>query len=177
MRARESLAQRQRRLLVAVKGRGGDTTGFGERELALLRETLLWWRRLGVTQACRLTATLLGAQGRLDATIESFVRDTHGADSVETQRDLFLTHVAHHAEDRLCAAVAATELALFARLAKPGTLPRAIAWPRDPGPVLAALLRGRDPPDGADQPFIVLVGAEGGGGLEWHPGHPGSRAI
>jgi hypothetical protein len=65
MRARETLALRQRQLLAAVKGRGGDAARFAEPELALLRETLLWWRRLGITQSCRFTATLLSARGRL----------------------------------------------------------------------------------------------------------------
>ncbi len=170
----EDLAQRQRRLLAAVKGRGADAGGFGAGELALLRETLLWWRRLGVTQACRFTATLLGTRHRLDDVVEAFVRETRGADSIETQRDLFLAHVARDS-DPLCAAMAMTELALLARMAISDLPPRVIAWPRDPGPVLAALLRGQPPPDEVEEPFVVLVGPASGTGLEWHRATPWFR--
>lgn len=89
MRAHETLAVRQRRLLAAVKGREGDAARFAKPELALLRETLLWWRMLGITQSCPFSATLLSSRKRLEAAVEAFVRDTPGADSIERQRDLF----------------------------------------------------------------------------------------
>jgi hypothetical protein len=82
MRAHKTLAVWQRQLLAAVKGRGGDAATFAKPELALLLETLLWWRRLGITQSCRFTATLLSARGRLEAAVEAFVRYTPGADSI-----------------------------------------------------------------------------------------------
>jgi hypothetical protein len=82
MRTHKTLAVWQRQLLAAVKGRGGDAATFAKPELALLLETLLWWRRLGITQSCRFTATLLSARGRLEAAVEAFVRYTPGADSI-----------------------------------------------------------------------------------------------
>ena len=122
----ETLVVRQRQLLAAVKGREGDAARFAKPELALLRETLLWWRRLGITQSCPFIATLLAARGRLEAAVEAFVRDTPGADSIETQRELFLAYAAGD-DDPLCAAVAATEAALIERLQYPNSPPRAIA--------------------------------------------------
>jgi hypothetical protein len=169
MRTSETLAMRQRQLLAAVKGRGGDVARFAEPELALLRETLLWWRRLGITQSCRFTATLLSARGRLEAVVEAFVRDTPGADSIETQRDLFLAYAAGDT-DPLCAAMAATEAALIARLQNPDAPSSAIAWPCDPGPVLAALLRSEGPADSPNRRFTLTVGPFGGGGLKWRRG-------
>jgi hypothetical protein len=182
MRARETLALRQRQLLAAVKGRGGDAARFAEPELALLRETLLWWRRLGITQSCRFTATLLSARGRLEAVVEAFVRDTPGADSIETQRDLFLAYAAGDA-DPLCAALAATEAALIARLQNPDAPSRVIAWPCDPGPVLAALLRGEAPANSPKRRFTLTVGPSGGRELAWcrgteqHQRKPGDMAV
>ncbi|HWX34490.1 MAG TPA: hypothetical protein VNZ53_44565 [Steroidobacteraceae bacterium] len=166
MRTHETLAVRQRRLLAAVKGREDDASRFAKPELALLRETLLWWRRLGITQSCRFTATLLSARGRFEAAVEAFVRDTPGADSIETQRDLFLAYAADD-DDPLCAAVAVTEAALIERLQYPDAPPRAIAWPCDPGPVLAALLHGKGPVDSPNHAFTLTVGPPSGGGLEW----------
>jgi hypothetical protein len=165
MPTRETLAQRQRRLLAAVKGRASDGTWFATEELALLRETLLWWRRLGIMQACRFTPTLLAVQGRLEASVAAFVRDSPGADGIEAQRDLFLAHAAHDG-DVLCAAVAATEAALLAARENSNEPARAILWCRDPEPVFAALLRGELPPQAFGDPFVVTVGPNGH--LEWH---------
>jgi hypothetical protein len=165
MPMRETLALRQRRLLAAVKGRASDGERFAAQELALLRETLLWWRRLGIMQSCRFTPTLLAAQGRLEASVAAFVRDSPGADDIETQRELFLAHAARD-EDALCRAVAATEATLLAALENPDQPARAIAWPRDPGPVFAALLQGELPPRAFSDPFVVTVGPNER--FDWH---------
>jgi hypothetical protein len=165
----ETLALRQRRLLAAVKGRMCDGGWFAAEELALLRETLLWWRRLSIMQARRFTPTLLTAQGRLEASVAAFVRDSPGADGIEAQRDLFLAHAVRDG-DVLCAAVAATEAALLAARENPNEPACAIAWSRDPEPVFAALLRGELPPQAFSDPFVVTVGPNGH--LEWQRAEP-----
>jgi hypothetical protein len=165
MPVRETLALRQRLLLAAVKGRASGGGFFAAEELALLRETQLWWRRLGIMQACRFTPALLAALGRLEACVAAFVRGAPGADGIEAQRDLFLAYAARDG-DALCAAVAATEAALLAARENPSETARAISWPRDPEPVFAALLRGEQPPQAFSDPFVVTVGPNGR--LEWH---------
>jgi hypothetical protein len=69
--------------------------------------------------------------------------------------------------DPLCAALAATEAALIARLQNPDAPSRTIAWPCDPGPVLAALLRGEGPANSPKRRFTLTVGPSGGRGLAW----------
>jgi hypothetical protein len=161
----ESLAQRQRLLLAALKGRAAGAGGFAAPELALLRETLLWWRGFGIARSCRFTAALLKAQGRFEDVIEAFVRDTPGADDIETQRELFLAH-AQRDPDPLCAALAATEAALLHRQGVHDEAEREILWPRDPEPVFATLLRGECPPAAACDQYTVIVGRTGGS-LGW----------
>jgi hypothetical protein len=167
MPVRETLAQYQRWLLAAVKGREEDTGTFNPAELSLLRETLLWWRQFTISQSCHFTATLLRSQQRFDAAIEDYVRDTPGADSIEMQRDLFLEYMACDC-DPLCAIVAATEAALLAQAEDPAGATRTIYWPRDPGPVFAALLKGEPPPAAPRQAFVLTVDRSGGRTLEWH---------
>lgn len=110
------------------------------------------------------------------------MRDTPGADSIETQRDLFLAYAADDA-DPLCAAVAATEVALIARLQNPDEPSRVIARPCDPGPVLAALLRGEAPANSPKRRFTLTVGPSGGRELAWcrgteqHQRKPGDMAV
>jgi hypothetical protein len=159
------LAQRQRQLLAAVKGRAGSAGRFAAPELALLRETLLWWRALGIARSCRFTPALLKAQGRFEDVVAAFVRDTPGADDIETQRELFLAH-AQRDPDPLCAALAATEAALLRRQGVHEEAAREIAWPRDPAPVFATLLRGECPPAAACDQYTVIVGRTGGS-LGW----------
>jgi hypothetical protein len=171
MPARETLVQRQRALLAAVKGREEDTGRFDAPELALLRDTLLWWRRLTISQSCPFTATLLRVKQRFEGAIESYVRDTPGADSIEMQRDLFLAYAARD-RDPLCAAVAATEAALLTRVGNPAGPARTILWPRDPDPVFAALLRGEAPPAAPRQAFVLTVNHVDGETLEWHQATP-----
>jgi hypothetical protein len=169
MPADESLAARQRHLLAALKGRTHGDGRFAAPQFALLRETLLWWRKYGIAQSCRFTTALLTAQGRFEDAVAAFVRDTPGADDIETQRELFLD-CAQRDPDALCAAVAATEAALLARCGVHDEAPLEICWPQDPAPVFAALLRGQNPPAGPHEPYIVLVGAAGG--LGWRRAQP-----
>jgi hypothetical protein len=169
MHANESLAARQRRLLAALKGRTHGEGRFAASQFALLRETLLWWRKYGIGQSCRFTTALLTAQGRFEEAVAAFVRDTPGADDIETQRKLFLA-CAQRDTDALCAAVAATEAALLARCGVHDEGPLEISWPQDPAPVFAALLRGESPPAGPLEPYTVLVGATGG--LGWRRTRP-----
>jgi hypothetical protein len=169
MPADESLAARQRRLLAALKGRTHGDGRFAAPQFALLRETLLWWRQYGIAQSCRFTTALLTAQGRFEDAVAAFVRDTSGADDLETQRELFLAG-AQRDPDALCAAVAATEAALLARCGVHDEAPIEIPWPQDPAPVFAALLRGEQPPAWPREPHTVLVGAAGG--LGWRRTQP-----
>ncbi len=97
---RLDLAGRQRLLLAMLKGRlvpgSPDEKAalrlYGDRELAMLREVALWWRKLGIMRACRFTPALLDRQGRLDDAIRDFVRSSAGSDFIDRQGELFLIH-------------------------------------------------------------------------------------
>lgn len=163
MHGNETLALHQRRLLAELKGRTAGDTRFAA-SLKLLRDTALWWRRYSIAQTCRFTAALLAMQGRFDAVVIDFVRETLGADDLEAQRELFLAHVAKD-PDPLCAALAVTEEALIARCGVHDRPPLKIMWPQDPELVFAALLRGEKPPEGPACAYTVIVGHAAG--LAW----------
>ena len=180
------LALRQRVLLKTLKGRELDAGEAGEGArlrravacTAMLRETMLWWRQLGLAQACPLTVAVLKRFGRWPEAVNGFVRDTPGSAQLGIQAGQFLDHVAG-AGDALIAATATTERALR-RSASDADYCVELTWPCDPSPVLGHCLGGA-PLETAGQPaerYRVTIGRTGACSIEWRAdAAPGSGEI
>jgi len=173
------LARRQRVLLKSLKGRPLDRADAGEEArlqraaacTAMLRETMLWWRQLGISNACPLTVAVLKRAGRWPAILVSFVRDTPGSTYIGIQAEHFLDYLANDG-DALTAAVARTERALRSSAAD-SRYRAEVAWPCDPAPVLNHCLNGTPlDADAGMQAFNVRIGWSDACSLQWLESDP-----
>jgi len=167
------LALRQRVLLKTLKGRGFDAGEEAERArlqrasdcVAMLRETMLWWRRLGLSKTCPLSVAVLEQAGLWPQALHDFVRDGRGSAYIGEQADQFLDYLL--AYGGLIASAAATERALRRSAADPAHRAR-IVWPCDPAPLLGHCTHGAPlPAQAAQRRFVVRVGGAGPCSIEW----------
>jgi hypothetical protein len=169
------LALRQTVLLKTLKGRELDAGEASESArlrraaacTAMLRETMLWWRQLGLAQACPLTVAVLQRFGRWPEVLNGFVRDTPGSAQLGIQAGQFLDYVAS-AGDALIAATATTERALRRSAGDPNYRAE-LTWPCDPSPVLGHCLAGT-PLETAGpraERYRVTIGRTGACSIEW----------
>jgi hypothetical protein len=111
----------------------------GTSRLAVVRETVHFWRAFGLERFSLLVVRYLQAIGRLDEVVEQFVNDGEFSPFLEEAGLQFL-RVLTKDPDVIVAALAKTELALHHTRADPTTAVD-VAWPCDPDPLLAAILR------------------------------------
>ena len=170
-----TLALRQRVLLKTLKAReldSGDAIEGARLQrvaacTAILRETMLWWRQLGLAKVCPLTVAILKRVGRWPDVLIGFVRGTQGSADVGIQAERFLDYLADDGDD-LVAAISRTERAL--RLsATDGSYRAELFWPCNPGPVLDHCLTGAplDVQARRSEGFHVLIGRTGACSIDW----------
>jgi hypothetical protein len=108
----------QRGLLDLVKGRGAPPEDpylrriAGSRELMMIREIAIWWRKFQLEAQCHLTSRLLKHLGCFDETVVSYNNNNQTSPFVEELTDDFLSSLRMH-HDHLVRTVAQFERALL----------------------------------------------------------------
>jgi len=174
------LVEHQRMMMAAIKDRPVATNLEAihqlrrSRELAMLRETMLWWRELGISRCCPFTTAVLNRRGDFQIAVAAFVRETKGSSLLIEQASLFLEFVSTDS-DPLVAAVANTEHALIQAKGSDEYEAR-ITWFHEPGAVFDFLLHGTPFDEGAIKGrFVFRIECEVPGGMDW--GEEGSEAF
>jgi hypothetical protein len=146
----------QRGLLDLIKGRGADGEDdpylqrvAGSRELGMLREIALWWRKLHVERQCRFTSRLLKRLGKLDSLVSRYFRDNATSPFIEELALDFLRMLSAH-PDRLIRAVSQFEFA-FLQVRSGSAESFEVCWDRHPDLVIRALEEGADLPVADDE--------------------------
>lgn len=121
--------------------------------LHVVREIVRWWRGFSVERTCPLTARMLHQVGRFDRRIEDFCQTRTFSAYIEELAKQFLSFI-QECEEPLAVSVAAFEQALL-EIGRGHADERVVYWPRNPKPVLNALLDGRLVPNDADAGSFV----------------------
>jgi hypothetical protein len=149
------LEVQQRGLLGLIKGRGaGEDDPYlqrvaGSRELSMLREIALWWRKLHVERQCHVTSRLLKRLGKLDSLVSRYFRDNATSPFIEELALDFL-RVLHAHPDALIRSVSQFEFA-FLRVRAGSNESFEVCWDRHPDMVIRAIEEGNDLPVADDE--------------------------
>ena len=139
-----TLERQQLAVLALIKRRPVDLGGdpwleqlASSRELDLVREIALWWRRFQIESLCRYTSRLLKRLGCFEREVEKYFEANATSPFIEQIAPAFLESLRAH-PDPLLRSVAQFELACI-RLREPSPQRFRIVWDRDPNLALAAL--------------------------------------
>jgi hypothetical protein len=138
-----SLEYRQKGLLDLIKGRRVDRSDpYLERvarcrELAMLSEIAVWWRKLHVASQCRFTARLLKRFGTFDTLVLQYFNNNATSPYIEELSLGFLSALGKHA-DTMVRAVSQFEWAFHKVRAGSGDRYE-VCWDRHPAMFLCAL--------------------------------------
>jgi hypothetical protein len=138
-----SLKYRQEGLLSLIKGRRIDRSDpYLEsvaqcRELAMLREIAVWWRKLHVGSQCRFTARLLKRLGIFDTLVSQYFNNNATSPYIEELSLGFLSSLGAHA-NAVVRAVSQFEWAFHKVRAGSGDRYE-VCWDRHPAKFLCAL--------------------------------------
>lgn len=155
-----SLEYRQRGLLNLIKGRGADGRDLYLdrvahcRELAMLREIAVWWRKLHVASQCRFTARLLKRLGIFDTMLSQYFNNNATSPYIEELGLSFLSALGTHV-DAMIRAVSQFEWAFHKVRAGCGDRFE-ISWDRHPAVFLCALA-GDDELPGAEDGVLYRM--------------------
>jgi hypothetical protein len=138
-----SLEYHQKGLLDLIKGRSPDKSDpYLERvahcrELAMLREIAVWWRKLHLASQCRFTARLLKRLGVFDTLVSQYFDDNATSPYIEELSLGFLSTLGTHT-DAMVRAVSQFEWAFHKVRARSVDLYE-VCWDRHPAAFLCAL--------------------------------------
>ena len=145
-----SLAVQQRGLLDLIKGRAANASDpylrdiADCRELAMLREIAVWWRKVHVESQCRFTSRLLKRLGNFDSVVSAYFNENATSPFVEELALDFLRTLRED-PDPLVRAVSQFEYALQS-VRFGGADVFEIIWDRHPDLVIRALERASELP-------------------------------
>lgn len=156
------LELQQRGVLGLIKGRGiGTKDSYLERvaasrELAMVREIALWWRKFDLERQCGFSARLLKRLGRFDMLVARYFDGNATSPFVEELSLHFLTWLQAD-DDPLVRAVSLFERALLmVRAGSSGTFE--ILWDRNPDLAFRSLKDGTEiPGPEAGPPYRMRV--------------------
>jgi hypothetical protein len=136
---------RQAALLALVKGRQAVVAGdawlervAGSRELGMIREIALWWRRFQIETQCRFTSRMLKRLGRYDEIVAAYFDTNRTSPFIEELAADFLAYVAETSEADCVRQVARFERALLRLREAPDEITE-ICWDRHPVGVIESL--------------------------------------
>jgi hypothetical protein len=159
-----ALELQQRGLLDLLKGRAGLPDDpylrrvANSRELAMMREIVLWWRSFALEANCRLTTRLLKRLGCFNAVVADYFDRNATSPFVEELSFGFLASLHDHA-DRLIRAMSRFEHALLTVRAGAAET-HEILFDRHPDLVVVALDTGGElPPPESDCRYRMRVAA------------------
>lgn len=140
----------QRGLLDLVKERGTPPNDpylrkvASSRELAMIREIAIWWRKFQLESQCRLTSRLLKRLDCFDETVVSYFNNNQTSPFVEELTDDFLSSLRKH-PDCLIRTISQFELALLR--ARAGVDEHfEILWDRHPDLIFKSLEKASELP-------------------------------
>lgn len=144
------LELQQRGLLDLIKGRSAAADPYlekiaGSRELALLRETALWWRAFQLSAQCRFTARLLKRLGCFDAVVAGYFNNNATSPFAEELGRDFLVSLGKY-PNPLVLAVAQFEYGFLEARAGSDQMFE-VWWDRNPDLVFRALEDGTEFPN------------------------------
>jgi len=145
-----SLAVQQQGLLDLIKGRTTNVSDpylrdvAGCRELAMLREIAVWWRKVHVESQCRFTSRLLKRMRNFDSVVSAYFNENATSPFVEELALDFLRTLRDD-PDPLVRAVSQFECALQSvRLGSADVFE--VTWDRHPDLVIRALEQASEMP-------------------------------
>jgi hypothetical protein len=156
-----SLEYHQKGLLNLIKGRGADRNDpYLERvahcrEMAMLREIAVWWRKLHVGSQCRFTARLLKRLGIFDTLVLQYFNNNATSPYIEELSLGFLSSLGTHA-DAVVRAVSQFEWAFHKLRAGSGDRYE-VYWDRHPAKFLCALAGDGELPGLEDGVFYRMT--------------------
>jgi hypothetical protein len=155
---------RQAALLALVKGRQAKVAGdawlervAGSRELGMIREIALWWRRFQIEAQCRFTSRMLKRLGRYDAIVAAYFDTNRTSPFIEELGADFLAYVAESGEADCARQVARFERALLRVREAPDEITE-ICWDRHPVGIIESLERHDPLPPPETARYRMLVG-------------------
>jgi hypothetical protein len=117
----------------------------GSSSLAVVRETVCFWRAHSLERTCILTATWLKGLGRFETEIERFVATEIFSPYADEAKLQFLRFLVTD-NDPLVSALAKFEIALE-EIRSDSCETMILEWPCDPKPILSAILHDSDIPE------------------------------
>jgi hypothetical protein len=159
------LEAQQRGLLDLIKGRGPTPDDpylqmvEGSRELAMMREIAIWWRKYQLEAQCRLTSRLLKRLNCFEGLVTTYFNNHATSPFVEELSHGFLNFLNGH-DDGLVRTVARFEDALL-QIRSGSAATFEVLWDRHPDHVFLALENGSElPAPENDCQYRMLLAAD-----------------